>query len=611
MKTMNGSVLPPESVAKHVLQPLLERLAREPEAKVASYREGEQFVDISVREFADRIRRSARGLIASGVEPGDRVALMSHTRLEWPLIDFAILAAGAITVPIYDTSSAEQISWIMRDSGCVLMLVETSAMAAVASLQCSETPRCREVLVIDDGALSVLAERGATVADVEVDERLATLDASTTATIIYTSGTTGLPKGCVLTHGNLCANVAQAVDALGQEVRPGDSGLLFLPLAHALTKGNALFGIATGIRLGFATDIAHLPTEFHLYRPSTLAAVPRIFEKVYNTASHTAHSEGKGAIFERAATTAIRWSQANASGHVSPWLRVEHALFDRLVYRKIRMAFGSRMRLAFSGGGPLGERLTHFFSGVGVQIYEGYGLTETSPTLTLNRPGAWKPGTVGRPLAGTSIAIASDGEILAKGPQVFAGYWHNDVATVESFDSDGWFRTGDIGELDSDGFLSITGRKKELIVTAAGKNVAPAPLEDRLRADELVSQALVVGDGRPFIAALITIDTSAFADWAKEHGHHGEPFEQLRSGVELRSAIQRAIDHANASVSRAESIKAFAILPRDLSIEAGELTPTLKVKRAVVAQRYADEIEHLYAGRPPDVETPAVGTNHR
>ncbi len=596
-RPVTGAALSAVPETAHLLQPLLDRLRTDPDAPLYSVREGERYVDVTVRETMARVRALARGLVASGVRPGDRVALMSHTRLEWVLFDDAILAAGAVTVPIYDTSSAEQIAWIVGDSQAVLLVVETPEMAATTATIRERIAGCREVLVIDEGGIDELVARGAQVDDAEIDTRIATLRATSIATIIYTSGTTGMPKGCVLTHANLCANVAQVMDALGPEVRPGDSGLLFLPLAHALTKGNALFAVSAGVRIAFATDIAHLPQELQLAQPSTIAAVPRIFEKVYNTASHTAHRDGKGAIFERAASTAIRWSEARTRSRVPPWLAIEHAVFDRLVYRKIRHAFGGRLRLAFSGGGPLGERLTHFFAGVGVQIYEGYGLTETSPTLTLNRPGAWTPGTVGRPLAGTSIAIADDGEILAKGPQVFRGYWRNDTATAESFDEDGWFRTGDIGELDASGFLRITGRKKELIVTAAGKNVAPAPLEDRLRAHELVSQAIVLGDGRPFITALVTIDPAAFADWADEHGHARHRFEELRTGDELRGEIQAAIDHANEFVSRAESIRAFTILPHDLSIEDGELTPTLKVRRATVEQRYRDEIELLYAER--------------
>ncbi|HEX2783764.1 MAG TPA: long-chain fatty acid--CoA ligase, partial [Ilumatobacteraceae bacterium] len=508
MKAVTGPPLASLPHDAHLLRPLLDRFENEPSSVVASYRDGEQFTDVTVKDLFETVRRVAKGFVASGVAPGDRVALMSHTRLDWIILDFAILAAGGVTVPIYDTSSVDQIRWIVADSGAVMLVVETPSMLADFDRVRSEVPGCPEVLVIDSGALDELERRGVAVVDSIIDGRIATLDLDTIATIIYTSGTTGRPKGCVLTHGNLCSNTAQVLDALGPELRSGDTGLLFLPLAHTLTKSNALFDLHARISIGFASDVAHLPEELQIYRPTTMAAVPRIFEKVYNSARNSARRDHKGPIFDRAADTAIRWSRERTAGRVWPWTAAEHLLFDRLVYGKIRHAFGGRLRLCFSGGGPLGERLTHFFAGVGVQIYEGYGLTETSPTLTLARPGAWKPGTVGRPIAGTSIMIAGDGEILAKGPQVFRGYWHNDAATAEVFDDDGWFRTGDIGELDDEGYLRITGRKKELIVTAAGKNVAPAPLEDHLRAHELISQAVVVGEARPFIAALITIDAT-------------------------------------------------------------------------------------------------------
>lgn len=587
--------MPALAPGAHLLQPLLDRFGTEPDATLASRRVGDQFVDVTVREAVETIRKVAKGLVVAGVAPGDRVALMSHTRLEWMLLDHAILAAGGVTVPVYDTSSAEQIRWIVSDSEAVLLIVETDAMFETVAPFRADLPTCREVLTIDAGALDDLESRGAPVDDTTIDQRIADLGIDSIATIIYTSGTTGRPKGCVLTHSNLRVNVEQALDALGPEIRPGDTGLLFLPLAHALTKGNALFDAEAGVTIGFASDIAHLVEELQMYRPTTMAAVPRIFEKVYNTASHTAHQDHKGPIFDRAASVAIRWSRERAAGRVRPWTAAEHLVFDRFVYGKLRHAFGGRLRLCFSGGGPLGERLTHFFAGVGVQIYEGYGLTETSPTLTINRPGAWKPGTVGRPLAGTSIKVADDGEILAKGPQVFQGYWHNETATAEVFDSDGWFRTGDIGELDHEGYLRITGRKKELIVTAAGKNVAPAPLEDHLRAHALISQAVVVGEARPFIAALITIDPSVLPDWAAQHGFTDTPLHEVLASLELRAEIQPAIDHANTSVSRAESIRTFVILPRDLTIDAGELTPTLKVRRVVVVDKYQAEIDGIYA----------------
>jgi long-chain acyl-CoA synthetase len=368
-----------------------------------------------------------------------------------------------------------------------------------------------------------------------------------------------------------------------------------LPLAHTLTKTVALVGVEWGIKMAFATDIAHLQEELALVRPTMVVAVPRVFEKVFNGAQHKAHADGHGRIFNKAVDVAIRWSKGRTAGGHHPITTIEHAALERLVYRKVRAVFGGRLRFAVSGGAPLGERLTHFFNGVGVKIFEGYGLTETSPTLTVNRADAWKPGTVGRPLAATSIRIADGGEILAKGPQVFQGYWHNETATAEMFDDDGWLLTGDIGTLDDDGFLRITGRKKELIVTAAGKNVAPAPLEDRLSAHPLISQAVVVGDARPFIAALITLDPEAMSRWATEHGLGDVPITELAENVDLQAAIQSAVDDANRSVSRAESIRKFALLPEVLTITGGELTPTLKIRRAVVEKHYAQVIEGLYS----------------
>jgi long-chain acyl-CoA synthetase len=584
----------------NLLAPLRRLVERDGDRVIALTREGDRFVDWTVAQTADRVRAVAKGLVACGVEPGQRVALMCHTRFEWVVVDLAIMSAGAVTVPVYDTSSAQQLAWILEDSGAVVAILEHGDMRAMYDGLDQQTLSCHHVFTIDGGddggRLGDLEALGGEVDDDEIERRSAALGPDDIATVIYTSGTTGRPKGCVLTHGNLCANVAQTVDAIGAEIRSDDVGLLFLPLAHSLTKGNLLFSLEMGVRTGFATDIAHLGEELAMVRASVIAAVPRVFEKVYNSAHHTAHSTRKGPIFDRAASVAVRWSKEHHRGNVRPWTAAEHALFERLVYGKLRHALGGGLRLAFSGGSPLGERLTHFFDGIGVRIFEGYGLTETSPTLTLNRPGSWRPGSVGQPLAGTTIRIAHDGEILAKGPQVFIGYWQNPDATAEVIDGDGWFHTGDIGELDDDGFLRITGRKKELIVTAAGKNVAPAPLEDRLRAHPLVSQAVVVGDERPFIAALITIDEDAFAPWAAEAGVAAGTVAEAADSAELRAVIGAAVDDANLSVSRAESIREFAILPSDFSIDAEELTPTLKVRRAVVHRHYQAAIDSIYGG---------------
>ena len=584
----------------NLLQPLLHLAESDPDRVIAMTRHGDRFIDWTAEQTAERVRALAKGLLACGVSPGDRVALMSHTRLEWLMLDLAIMTAGAVTVPVYETSSAEQLAWILSDSGAVVLVVEDDQMRAHYDAVRGQAPSCRQAFTIDSGGgapdLRDLEDSGAGRGDDEIAERLAQIGPTSLATIIYTSGTTGRPKGCMLTQGNLCANVAQTVDAIGSEIVDGDRALIFLPLAHSLTKGTVLFGLEMGMQCGLTANIAELPEELSMVHPTVIAAVPRIFEKVYNSAHQAAQGRVKGALFDRAASVAVRWSKERHAGDVRPWTELEHRLFEPLVFSKLRGALGGDLRMAFSGGGPLGVRLTHFFDGIGVQIFEGYGLTETSPTLTINRPGAWRPGTVGRPMAGTTIRIADDGEILAKGPQVFPGYWHNDDATSEVIDDDGWFHTGDIGELDADGYLRITGRKKEIIVTAAGKNVAPAPLEDRLRAHRLISQALVVGDERPFIAALVTLDEDAFDAWASEHAMAGAVVADSVDDDQLRAEIARAVEEANASVSRAESIREFVVLPRDLTIEAGELTPTLKVRRVTVQERYRGAIDLIYGG---------------
>jgi long-chain acyl-CoA synthetase len=412
--------------------------------------------------------------------------------------------------------------------------------------------------------------------------------------LIYTSGTTGRPKGCVLTHHNLRWDIYQAKDALESLVSGDDKQLLFLPLAHSFAKILMLVSLDQGMQVGFssaATVIEDLPR----FKPTWVAAVPRIFEKVYTGAQQKAHADGKGKIFDKAADIAVAFSEAEERGGAGILLKLQHGLFDKLVYGKIRALFGGQLRAASSGGGPLGARLTHFFNGVGLPIYEGYGLTETSPILNSNHPGAWKIGTVGKPLPGTTIKIADDGEILARGGQIMQGYYQNEEATKEAIDSDGWFHTGDIGEMDNEGFLKITGRKKELIVTAAGKNVAPAVLEDRLRSHHLISQAIVVGDNRPFIAALITIDEEQFPTWAQNKGKTGHKVADLVDDPDLRAEVQSAVDNANKAVSRAESIRKFEILTEDFTIEGGELTPTLKVKRNVVHDRHTEAIEALYS----------------
>ncbi len=556
--------------------------------------------DVTCAEFRDEVVGLARGLIAAGVGPGDRVALMSKTRYEWTLIDYAIWTAGAVTVPIYETSSPEQIQWIVADSGAVACFVETAAHRKAVSDIREQMPELRHLWQIDpdgtvepNGAVATLAAAASAVDVDEVASRRANVRADDLATIIYTSGTTGRPKGCALTHRNIYADIANALPVLENMFHEGASTLLFLPLAHSFARLIQVGAVHARFRLAHTPDAKNLVEDLVEVRPTFVLSVPRVFEKVYNSARQRAHADGKGAIFDRAERIAIDYSQAlDTPRGPSVMLRAGHGLMDRLVYRRLRAALGGECRSAISGGAPLGTRLAHFFRGVGVTIYEGYGLTETSPAVAVNTEKHIRIGTVGRPLPGITVRIDDHGEILVRGDIVFSGYWRNPEATAEVKDAEGWFHTGDLGALDGDGYLSITGRQKEIIVTAGGKNVAPAVLEDRIRAHSLVSQCLVIGDRRPFVAALVTLDEEAMSVWRGEHTM--APDADLRDDPDLRRAIQAAVDDANAAVSKAEAIKTFRILPGDLTEANGMLTPSLKVKRNVVEKEYADEIASIY-----------------
>jgi long-chain acyl-CoA synthetase len=572
--------------------------------------------DVTIGEFREDVTGLAKGLIAAGIGAGDRVALMSRTRYEWTALDFAIWTAGAVCVPVYETSSAEQVEWIMSNSGAKAIFVESAAHEEIVSGLRDRLTAVEHVWRIEDPegqaageqaegkapGLETLRTEGASVGDETVTERAAAADADDLATIIYTSGTTGRPKGCELTHRNLLSEVRNA-SAAAPEIfaRSGGSTLLFLPLAHVLARVIEVGCIDDGIVLGHSPDVNNLLPDLGSFRPTFLLAVPRVFEKVYNGAEQKAGADGKGAIFARAAQTAIAYSQAlddRARGGRGPGfgLRTTHAVFDRLVYAKLRAAVGGRVQYAVSGGSALGERLGHFFRGVGITILEGYGLTETTAAATVNRPSSNKVGTVGQVVPGNAIKVADDGEVLIKGPTVFTGYWQNAEATTATMTDDGWFSTGDIGEVDDEGFLRITGRKKEIIVTAGGKNVAPAPLEDRIRAHPLVSQVMVIGDGQRYVTALVTIDEEAFPAWKEKHGKPSSAtVADLRDNNDLIAEIQTAVDDANASVSRAESIRKFRIVEGDFTQENGQLTPSLKVRRNVVARDRAADIEALYA----------------
>ena len=587
--------LVPAAIAGNLTNLIAERAWFEPERIMMSRPLGDGWQPVTAREVEEEIRATAKGLIASGVQIGDRVAIMARTRYEWTILDFAIWFAGGVVVPVYDTSSAEQIDWILNDSHSVGIIVETPALAElVKTVQPAHT---RNMWTMTDDVLAVLREAGKHIGDDEIDRRRNALVPSTLATLIYTSGTTGKPKGVQLTHGNFlseCGNVVQGASELF--LKPGGSTLLFLPIAHVFGRMVEIGAIASGLHMAHCSDpVGRLPMDLASFKPTFVLAVPRIFEKIYNGAEAKAEAAGKGNIFRKAAAVAIAYSEALEKQKVSPMLKLKHGLFDKLVFSKIRAGMGGRVEAAISGGAPLGVRLGHFYRGAGVTVLEGYGLTETTAGATLNLMGAHRVGSVGKPIPGTSIKIAEDGEVLIRGPIVMQGYWQNEEANAEVFDADRWFKTGDLGKLDDEGFLYIVGRKKELIVTAGGKNVAPAVLEDRLRAHPLVSQCIVVGDNQPFIAALVTIDQDALKGWVANNKKDGASINELINDPDLIAVVQTAVDEANKAVSKAESIRKFTILPVDFTIAGGHLTAKLSVKRHVVAKEFAQEIDALFA----------------
>jgi long-chain acyl-CoA synthetase len=593
---------------------VFERADREPEAVIMRRQAtggGPPWPGVTAAQFRGEVTALAKGLIAAGIGAGDRVALLSRTRYEWTLADYAILAAGAVTVPIYETSSAEQVEWILSDSGARALIAETPAHTEAIAEVLGRLPAVEQIWLIEGGAsggavaakpLDSLALGGAGVSDDALAERRSGRTTADLATIIYTSGTTGRPKGCQLTHANMLADVRNAIGALPEIfTRSGRSALLFLPLAHSFARIIQVGCLESGTVLGHTPDAKNLVADLGSFQPTFILAVPRVFEKVYSGAELQASASPlKARIFAAAARTAIEWSKSlGVEGRAVPGrqglgLRAAHALYDRLVYSKLRAATGGRVQYAVSGGAPLGERLGHFFRGVGITVLEGYGLTETSPVVSANLPSHNKIGTVGPPVPGVTIRIADDGEILVSGPNVFPGYWHNEAATAEMIDADRWLHTGDLGELD-DGHLRVTGRKKDIIVTAGGKNVAPAVLEDRLRAHPLVSQCMVVGDGRPYVACLVTLDEEALEPWKGRHPQLASAsLAELANNPEMIAEIQTAVDDANKAVSRAESIRRFRILPVDFTEQDGYLTPSLKVRRGVVAKDFAADIDALY-----------------
>ena len=595
MNEISVPALVPIASAGNLTNLVSERAWFEPERVMLSRALGDGWQSVTAKEFESEVRASAKGLVAAGINIGDRVAIMARTRYEWTLLDFAIWYAGGCVVPIYDTSSAEQIDWILNDSGAVAIIVETPALRdLVKTVQPSHTTR---MWTMTENVLATLAYDGVSVSDDEIEKRRKALLPETLATLIYTSGTTGKPKGVQISHANFlseCGNVVQGANDLF--LKPGGSTLLFLPVAHVFGRMVQIGSVAAGLHMAHCSDpVGRLPIDLASFKPTFVLAVPRIFEKVYNGAEAKAEAAGKGKIFRKAAEVAIAYSQGIESGKISPALKLKHGLFDKLVYSKIRTGLGGRVEAAISGGAPLGERLGHFYRGAGITILEGYGLTETTAGATLNLTNEIRVGSVGRPIPGTTIKIAEDGEVLIKGPIVMQGYWKNDAANAEVFSGDRWFHSGDLGKLDDDGFLFIVGRKKELIVTAGGKNVAPAVLEDRLRAHPLISQCMVVGDNQPFIASLITIDQDALKIWVVANKKEGASLADLTTDPDLIAVIQTAVDEANKAVSRAESIRKFRILPTDFTIAGGHLTAKLSLKRHVIGKEFAADIAALFA----------------
>jgi long-chain acyl-CoA synthetase len=578
---------------------LIDRAAATPDSPLFSLPTGDRWVDVTASEFLHQVIALAKGLAASGIEPGDKIGLMCKTRYEWTLLDFATWFAGAILVPIYETSSPAQVLWNLSDSGATSVILETADHFARFDEVHPELPKIERVWQIELGDLDKLVAAGTAVPDEEIERRRTLARGDDIATLIYTSGSTGRPKGCVLTHSNfveLSRNAAVSLKDVVQQ--PGASTLLFITTAHVFARFIAVLAVHAGVKVGHQADTRQLLPALASFKPTFLLAVPRVFEKVYNSSEQKAESGGRGKIFRRAAEVAVEHSQALDAGSVPFGLKLRFAMFDRLVYSKLRAAMGGRVKFAVSGSAPLGSHLGHFYRSLGIKILEGYGLTETTAPATVNLPDRFKIGSVGPALPGVSIRLADDGEIEIKGINVFKEYWKNEEATAAAF-HDGWFVTGDLGSFDSDGFLTITGRKKEIIVTAGGKNVSPAALEDPIRANSLVSQVVVVGDQRPFISALITLDAEMLPNWLENNGlDKNMTIAEASANQAVLDELQRAVDIANKGVSRAESIRKFVVLPSDLTEANGHLTPKLSIKRNVVLKDFAQIIDSIYSDVP-------------
>jgi long-chain acyl-CoA synthetase len=604
-----GPVAPDHGSAARLLS---DRARLTPARPILAQRTGDTWTGIAAADVLARVRAIAKGFVAAGLQPGAHIAILSRTRMEWTLVDFAVWTAGLVSVPVYETSSPDQIRHILSDSESVAIVVEKEEHARRVADLGPELPHLSQHWTIDGGGLDDLARLGEDVTDDDLDARTATVSGRDDATIIYTSGTTGRPKGCVLRHDNFTATVEGSTEAMSEIVAGDASTLLFIPMAHVFARFIAAMSVSAGVLVGHEPDTKDLMRAVSTFRPTFLLAVPRVFEKIYNSAEQKADLGGKGRVFRAAADAAVAHSEAVAAGRVPLGLALRFRLFDRLVYRRLRDALGGRVRYAVSGSAPLSPRLSHFFRSIGVHILEGYGLTETTAPATVNRASELRIGSVGRALPGVEVRIAEDQEILIRGVDVFDRYWQNPEATAAAF-RDGWFRTGDLGRLADDGILSVTGRAKELIVTASGKNVAPAPLEDAIREHPLVGQVVVVGEGKPFVAALVTLDRDMLPGWCEARGITPALTPQQAAHDErVLQAVQEAIDTANGRVSRAESVRSFSVVDADLTEASGHLTPKLTVKRSVVLRDFAAEIEYIYSGsKVQTTATPVVPSRRR
>lgn len=607
MQSFETPALVPANPEANVTDLLVERVAESPNHPLFSLPAGDDaWKDVTAQEFLDQVKALAKGLVAAGIEPGDKVGFMCKTRYEWTLVDFAIWFTGAVMVPIYDTSAPAQIQWILNDSGAVAMIVETPEHFAKFDEVRADLPKIDKAWQVDLGDLDKLAASGTDVSDDEIERRRNIAKGSDLATLIYTAGTTGKPKGCMLSHSNFYELTRNAKLAIPEVVNPDSSTVLFITLAHVFARFISVLAIHGGVKVGHQPDTKLLLPALGSFKPTFLLAVPRVFEKVYNSSEQKAETGGKGKIFRAAAAVAVEHSKALDAGKVPLGLSLKFALFNALVYKKIKTALGGRVKYAVSGSAPLGLYLAHFYRSMGMTILEGYGLTETTAPISVNIPSNFKIGKVGPPLPGCAIRVAEDGELEASGINVFQGYFKNEQATKDTFDGK-WFKTGDIGTIDEDGYIEVTGRKKEMIVTAGGKNVAPAVLEDPIRSDTIISQVIAVGDKRPFVSALISLDEEMLPVWLNNNGEDANmSLEEARKNPKVLAQIQASVDRANKNVSRAESIRKFVVLPTDLTQESGHLTPKLSVKRNVVLEDFASVINEMYEGT--EVKTEGIST---